>query len=97
MPVRSINTLFESFASNVSPEITFDPVLKMIFWLVLIVLQMRLCVLWLVIPRQAVLLLLFRMISMLQRQDKVGFYGGLEEGRVLLDARAVVGLIKQLA
>ena len=31
-----------------------------------------------------------------QRQDKVGFYGGLEEGRVLLDARAVVGLIKQL-
>jgi hypothetical protein len=30
------------------------------------------------------------------RQDKVGFYGGLEEGRVLLDARAVVGLIKQL-
>ena len=31
-----------------------------------------------------------------QRQDKVGFYGGLEEGRVLLDARAVVGLRKQL-
>ncbi len=31
-----------------------------------------------------------------QRQDKVGFYGGLEEGRVLLDARAIVGLIKQL-
>ena len=31
-----------------------------------------------------------------QRQDKVGFYGGLEEGRVLLDARALVGLIKPL-
>jgi len=31
-----------------------------------------------------------------QRQDKVGFYGGLEEGRVLLDARAIVGLVKQL-
>ena len=30
------------------------------------------------------------------RQDKVGFYGGLEEGRVLLDARALVGLIKPL-
>ena len=30
------------------------------------------------------------------RQDKVGFYGGLEEGRVLLDARAIVGLTKQL-
>ena len=30
------------------------------------------------------------------RQDKVGFYGGLEEGRVLLDGRAVVGLTKQL-
>ncbi len=30
------------------------------------------------------------------RQDKVGFYGGLEEGRVLLDARALVGLRKQL-
>ena len=32
-----------------------------------------------------------------QRQDKVGFYGGLEEGRVLLDARAVVGLRKDIA
>jgi len=32
-----------------------------------------------------------------QRQDKTGFYGGLEEGRVLLDARAIVGLRKQLA
>ena len=31
-----------------------------------------------------------------QRQDKVGFYGGLEEGRVLLDARAIVGLKKAL-
>ena len=31
------------------------------------------------------------------RQDKAGFYGGLEEGRVLLDARAIVGLRKQLA
>jgi hypothetical protein len=31
-----------------------------------------------------------------QRQDKVGFYGGLEEGRVLLDARAIVGLRKAL-
>jgi hypothetical protein len=30
------------------------------------------------------------------RQDKVGFYGGLEEGRVLLDARAVVGLRKDI-
>jgi len=26
------------------------------------------------------------------RQDKTGFYGGIEEGRVLLDARAIVGL-----
>jgi len=31
-----------------------------------------------------------------QRQDKIGFYGGLEEGRVLLDARAIVGLIKDI-
>ena len=31
-----------------------------------------------------------------QRQDKVGFYGGLEEGRVLLDARAIVGLRKDI-
>jgi hypothetical protein len=31
-----------------------------------------------------------------QRQDKVGFYGGLEEGRVLLDARAIVGMTKEL-
>jgi hypothetical protein len=31
-----------------------------------------------------------------QRQDKVGFYGGLEEGRVLLDARAIVGLKKEI-
>ena len=31
-----------------------------------------------------------------QRQDKTGFYGGLEEGRVLLDARAIVGLRKQI-
>jgi hypothetical protein len=31
-----------------------------------------------------------------QRQDKVGFYGGLEEGRVLLDARAIVGARKAL-
>jgi len=30
------------------------------------------------------------------RQDKVGFYGGLEEGRVMLDARAIVGLIKPI-
>jgi hypothetical protein len=30
------------------------------------------------------------------RQDKVGFYGGVEEGRVLLDARAVVGLRKDI-
>jgi hypothetical protein len=30
------------------------------------------------------------------RQDKVGFYGGLEEGRVLLDARAIVGLRKDI-
>ena len=28
-----------------------------------------------------------------QRQDKTGFYGGLEEGRVLLDARAIVCLL----
>ena len=28
-----------------------------------------------------------------QRQDKVGFYGGIEEGRVLLDARVLVGLV----
>jgi len=27
------------------------------------------------------------------RQDKVGFYGSLEEGRVCLDGRAVAGLI----
>jgi len=27
------------------------------------------------------------------RQQKVGFYGGLEEGRVILDNRAIVGLI----
>ena len=31
-----------------------------------------------------------------QRQDKIGFYGGLEEGRVMLDARAIVGLIKAI-
>ena len=31
-----------------------------------------------------------------QRQDKIGFYGGLEEGRVMLDARAIVGLKKAL-
>ena len=31
-----------------------------------------------------------------QRQDKVGFYGGLEEGRVLLDARAIVGARKDV-
>ena len=31
-----------------------------------------------------------------QRQDKTGFYGGLEEGRVLLDARAIVGLRKDV-
>jgi hypothetical protein len=31
-----------------------------------------------------------------QRQDKIGFYGGLEEGRVMLDARAIVGLIKDI-
>ena len=31
------------------------------------------------------------------RQDKVGFYGGVEEGRVLLDARAIVGLTKDIA
>ena len=30
------------------------------------------------------------------RQDKVGFYGGLEEGRVMLDARAIVGMIKDI-
>ncbi len=30
------------------------------------------------------------------RQDKVGFYGGVEEGRVLLDARAIVGLRKDI-
>lgn len=30
------------------------------------------------------------------RQDKTGFYGGIEEGRVLLDARAIVGLRIQL-
>ena len=30
------------------------------------------------------------------RQDKIGFYGGIEEGRVLLDARAVVGLVKDI-
>jgi len=30
------------------------------------------------------------------RQDKVGFYGGVEEGRVLLDARAIVGLTKDI-
>ncbi len=30
------------------------------------------------------------------RQDKVGFYGGLEEGRVLLDARAIVGARKDV-
>ena len=29
-----------------------------------------------------------------QRQDKIGFYGGLEEGRVMLDSRAIVGLEK---
>jgi len=28
-----------------------------------------------------------------QRQDKVGFYGGIEEGRVLLDARVLVGAV----
>ena len=28
-----------------------------------------------------------------QRQDKVGFYGCIEEGRVLLDARVLVGLV----
>jgi len=27
------------------------------------------------------------------RQDKTGFYGGIEEGRVLLDARVLVGLV----
>ena len=31
-----------------------------------------------------------------QRQDKVGFYGGLEEGRVMLDSRAIVGLRKDI-
>ena len=30
------------------------------------------------------------------RQDKIGFYGGVEEGRVLLDARAIVGLTKAI-
>ena len=30
------------------------------------------------------------------RQDKIGFYGGIEEGRVLLDARAIVGTRKEL-
>ena len=30
------------------------------------------------------------------RQDKIGFYGGIEEGRVLLDARAIVGLVKDI-
>ena len=30
------------------------------------------------------------------RQDKIGFYGGVEEGRVLLDARAIVGTRKEL-
>ena len=30
------------------------------------------------------------------RQDKTGFYGGVEEGRVLLDARAIVGLRKDV-
>jgi len=30
-----------------------------------------------------------------QRQDKVGFYGGIEEGRVLLDARVLVGAVFQ--
>ena len=30
------------------------------------------------------------------RQDKVGFYGGVEEGRVLLDARAICGLRKDI-
>ena len=28
-----------------------------------------------------------------QRQEKLGFYGSLEEGRVCIDARAVVGLV----
>jgi hypothetical protein len=28
-----------------------------------------------------------------QRADKVGFYGFLEEGRVCIDARAIVGLV----
>jgi hypothetical protein len=31
-----------------------------------------------------------------QRQDKIGFYGGLEEGRVMLDSRAIVGLRKAI-
>jgi len=30
-----------------------------------------------------------------QRQDKLGFYGGIEEGRVLLDARVLVGAVFQ--
>ncbi len=30
------------------------------------------------------------------RQDKTGFYGGVEEGRVLLDARAIVGARKDV-
>ena len=31
------------------------------------------------------------------RQDKVGFYGGIEEGRVLLDARVLVGAVFERA
>jgi len=92
---QKYQTLFESFASNVSPAITFDPDDDDL----LVGIDRSVDAFVRPVARNAETGSTFTALpddQYAQRQDKVGFYGGLEEGRVLLDARALVGLIKPL-
>jgi hypothetical protein len=88
-------TLFENFASTVVPEVTFEPDTDDL----LIGIDRSVDAFVRPVARNAETGSTFTALPDDQyatRQDKVGFYGGLEEGRVLLDARALVGLIKRL-
>jgi len=92
---QKYQTLFESFASTVVPEITFDPATDDL----LVGIDRSVDAFVRPVARNSETGATFTALpddQYAQRQDKVGFYGGLEEGRVLLDARALVGLIKPL-
>jgi hypothetical protein len=92
---QKYQTLFETFASTVSPAITFDPDSDDL----LVGIDRSVDAFVRPVARNAETGSTFTALpddQYVTRQDKVGFYGGLEEGRVLLDARALVGLIKPL-